>query len=78
MANDQPTDWNLRLAQFHMKSRVRKAIRPILDDSEEFIKGLETKEEKLEASNGILEILRVSFQEIYAEIGAHINRGEKK
>lgn len=63
-----------RLLQASINARVKKALFPILDDFTEFMKkGVDGKEELAEASNRILEMLRVSFQEFYAHVGAHIN-----
>lgn len=67
-----------RLFQASINTRVKKALQPILGDFEEFIAKMETKEERQEAGNLILEMLRISFQDIYVGIGAHINREEKK
>lgn len=67
-----------RLFQASFNARVKNTLRPLLKDFEEVITKIETEEEKQEAANLVLEMLRISFQDIYVGIGTHINRGEKR
>lgn len=76
MNNEQSLD--RRLFQASINTRVKNALHPLLNDFEEFITKMETSEERQEAGNLILEMLRISFQDIYVGIGAHINREDKK